>query len=331
MLVKICRLKRFYQSEAGAILLWVIGTLILASTITPWLYQAGKFLATAAAQQDLPGILEWLGRACEKSKFGRFYSRALTFSALLLLPILLRRIKSIKSIYGGEESSLVKAPWKIQIFRLLLGAVISSVLLWSLVMLLHVAGALTVDPHPVKLQKLIGIALLPAITAALFEEVIFRGIMLGIWLRSTKPLAACIGTAAIFGFLHFLDPPAGFEIANPSAPLAGFQLLGGILLNYANPVFFITDFATLFAVGMILAWCRVRTRGLWFPIGLHAGWILAFRCARLFFDAVPEHYLHPWGIGSSIRSGLLPMLTLGITALVCNFVMNYFKSADVKS
>lgn len=323
-------LKRFYQSEAGAILLWVIGTLVLASAIAPWLYQSGKFLATTAAHQDLPGILEWLGHACEKSKFGRFYSRALTFSALVLLPILLRRIKRIKGRHGGEKYLLLKISWKNGIFRLLLGVAISSVFLWGLVVLLHAMGALTDVHHPVKLQKLIGFALLPAITASLFEETIFRGIMLGIWLRSARPLSACVGTAAIFAFLHFLDPPSGFEIANPSAPIAGFQLLGSVLFNYTKPVFFVTDFATLFVVGMILAWCRVRTRSLWFPIGLHAGWILAFRCCTQFFDAVPGHFLHPWGIGSSIRSGLLPMLTLGITAVVCHYAMNRFKSADAK-
>jgi hypothetical protein len=39
---------------------------------------------------------------------------------------------------------------------------------------------------------------------------------------------------------------------------------------------------------------------------------------------VAAHALRPWGIGSSLSSGLLPLLLLGITAIVCHFVMRRF-------
>ena len=89
-----------------------------------------------------------------------------------------------------------------------------------------------------------------------------------------------------------------------------------------------TEFATLFAVGMILAWARLRTGALWFSIGLHAGWVLAFKTFNLLYVAVVPHPLRPWGIGESLKSGLLPLLTLALTALVCQFALRPFSRAS---
>ena len=72
---------------------------------------------------------------------------------------------------------------------------------------------------------------------------------------------------------------------------------------------------------MILARARLRTGALWFSIGLHAGWIAAFKGFNMLHRAVPVHELRPWGVGDSLRSGLLPMLALGVTAVVCHFVL----------
>ena len=37
----------------------------------------------------------------------------------------------------------------------------------------------------------------------------------------------------------------------------------------------LAGFSTFFCIGWILADARLRTRSLWLPIGLHAGWIFA--------------------------------------------------------
>jgi membrane protease YdiL (CAAX protease family) len=155
----------------------------------------------------------------------------------------------------------------------------------------------------------------------LLEEWLFRGLLLGLWLKYTKPLAACLGTSLLFAFIHFLEPPAGMAIADPGSPWAGFELLGKIIFHFADPRFFVTDFATLFGIGMLLAWARLRTGALWFSIGLHGGWILAFKTYNLLYQDVETHPMHPWGIGDSLRSGLLPLATLMLTAVICQFAM----------
>jgi membrane protease YdiL (CAAX protease family) len=40
--------------------------------------------------------------------------------------------------------------------------------------------------------------------------------------------------------------------------------------------------------GLLLAWARLRSGGLWLPIGIHAGWVAVFRIGRLFFEMEPR-------------------------------------------
>lgn len=317
-------MKRFFESEAGAVVLWMVSSLLLAAVISPWAYQAGKALAAAADSRDLPGILEWLGASCRKAKFGRFYSRSLLFSALVFLPLLFLRIRKLCTAGGTTTTSRLKISCQSGFLQIAVGCVIAGGMVWGLAMILHAAGAYAPDPHPLKIGRLLAAVLVPAVAAPLVEETLFRGVLLGLWLKSQGPVAACWGTSFVFAFLHFLDPPAGFVIAHPEAPIAGFQLLGGILFHFTNPRFFVTDFATLFAVGLILAWARVRTGGLWFSIGLHAGWVAAFKCCNIFFMDVADHPLRPWGVGDNIRSGLLPMIALGLTAIICHYALKRF-------
>jgi uncharacterized protein len=316
-------LKRFFKSEAGAAVLWILSALILAAAILPWVYQGGKAFGDYAQARDLPGYLESIGRSCRKAEIGRYFSRSLMFSVLVLLPLLLWRVRAIRD--GKASPALRNVGWKRALVQLAVGCGIAAGILWGLGMVLEAAGAYTAKPVP-PLGKLLNKSVIPALVAAPLEEWLFRGLMLGLWLRFAKPLAACLGTSLFFAFVHFLSPPEGSVIADPAAALAGFELLGKILLHFAEPLFFVTDFATLFGIGMILAWARLRTGALWFSIGLHAGWILAFKAFNLLYRQVDGHPLQPWGIGESLKSGILPLLALGFTAWICHFAMRGFEA-----
>jgi membrane protease YdiL (CAAX protease family) len=317
--------KRFFLSGIGAAVLWVFASLLLAAVISPWVYQGGKHLAAMAETRELSGFLEWLGAACGRSKFGRFFDRSLLVSALVLLPLLLRRVRRLKADGAPDgRDGKTKVSWQSAVGRIAIGCVISGGLLWGMGVLLEAAGAYLPKAGPPALGRLLRKILLPAAGAALVEEWLFRGILLGLWLRFARPVTACVGTSLLFAFLHFLKPPSGTAIADPGHALAGFELLGKILLHFTEPLFFVTDFATLLVVGLILAWARIRTGGLWFSIGLHAGWIMSLKAFNLLYKDVPGHALRPWGVGDSLRSGVLPLLTLGLTAVVCHFVMRRF-------
>jgi uncharacterized protein len=302
--------------------LWVLASLVLAALISPWIYQAGKALGARTLVEDLPGVLAWLGAAALRSGFSRFFDRSLLLSALLLLPLLLWRVRLLRRRHGvPAELPLARTPWSRRWRYFFTGLVIAAGLLWALGMSLEWAGAFESRDRLISWGKFLRKAVLPAVGASLLEEWLFRGLLLGLWLRFAKPLAACIGTSLLFAFVHFLKPADGTELADPAAFDAGFRLLGRILLNFTDPRFFAGDFATLFVVGMILALARVRTGGLAFSIGLHAGWILAFKGFNLLYDSSLSSALRPWGVGDSLRSGLLPLLTLLLTGLVCHLAL----------
>ena len=214
------------------------------------------------------------------------------------------------------------------VVQVLTGFVIAGGLLWGMGAILDAAGAYIPKDKPFDLGKFFSKVVIPAVAAPLIEEWLFRGLLLGLWLRFAKPAAACIGTSLVFAFVHFLKPPDGALITDPMHALAGFELLGKILLHFVNPLFFVTDFAILFVVGLILAWARLRTGALWFPIGLHAGWVAAFKGYNMLFHSVATHPLRPCGVGDGLRAGLLPLFTLGVTAIICHFVLQRFSRAS---
>lgn len=301
--------------------MWVLGSLVLAALISPWAYSGGKELAAQAAATDMPAVGKWLGAACGRAQFGRFFDRSLIFSTVLLLPLMFRRIKTLRSAAGSVPVKLwARVSWSSAATQVVMGGLIAGILLWGLGTLLAADGAFVPGPALPAPGQWLSRMLIPAVAVSLLEEWLFRGLLLGLWLRFARPAAACLGSSLVFAFLHFLKLPEGEHIAEPSNVFAGFELLGKILQHFTDPRFFVTDFAMLLAGGLLLAWARVRTGGLWFSIGLHAGWIMAFKGYNIFYQSVADYPLHPWGVGDNLRSGAFPLLTLGLTAVVCHFV-----------
>jgi membrane protease YdiL (CAAX protease family) len=310
--------RKFARSEIGAVVVWILGSLVLAAVLAPWVCRGGQWLAAVAEVRDLPRLIEWVAESCGRAKFSRFFDRALLFSALVLLPFLIRRIRCVRAGAGAVSELHGSVPgWRRGVWQLLVGFLFASVLLAALCLGLAFAGAFEARPEFGGIGRFFTKAFVPALFAAPLEEWLFRGVLYGIWLRFVKPWPAVIGTAFLFSLLHFLHPPAGVEFVDPQHPLAGFLLLGAILHHFANPVFFVTDFATLLFVGIILGWARMKTGALWFSIGLHAGWIVVLKACSFFYTQAPDHFLRPWWIGSSLRSGILPILALVLTMVVC--------------
>ncbi len=318
-------LKRFFKSEAGAVALWALSALLLGAWTAPWVYQTGKDLASHAASSDLIAPLEWLGAACQRAKFSRFFSRSLVASAVAFMPPLLWRIQVIRQCKGEAALPCLRPLWKFGLVQFALGCVIAGGVLYGISASLQYFGAYLPIEHPPALGRFIKKVLIPALSISILEEWLFRGVLFGLWLKFTKPLTACIGTSLIFAAVHFLQPSGGVIISDPASSLAGFELLAKILLRFTNPQIFLADFFTIFTIGLMLALARFRTGALWFSIGLHAGWIVAFKGFGLFHRAVENNPLESWSIGDSVRSGVFPVLTLGITAVLCHFVLRCFE------
>ena len=326
--MKSARLKLFFKSEIGAAVLWVLVSLLAAAILSPWLHQGGRWFAGLGEAGRVPGSLHWIAESCGRAKFDRYFSRSLLISALVFLPFLSARIRHLRSSGAGSHKVRFTRYRSSDIaLQIVVAAMVSGLLLWLLGMYLAHAEAYLPKANQAGFGKLVSKVFLPAVGASVVEEWLFRGVLLGLWLRYSRPAVAVAGTSLFFAFLHFLSPPEGTVIADPAHPLAGFQLLGLILFHFANPHFFVAEFVSLVTIGVILAWARLKTGALWFSIGLHGGWIVAFKAYNQLYESVPGNPLHPWWIGDSLKSGVLPLVTLALTAIACRFVLPRFAKA----
>jgi membrane protease YdiL (CAAX protease family) len=88
-----------------------------------------------------------------------------------------------------------------------------------------------------------------AVIAPVYEEILFRGVALGAWLRSVDPWTAIIRSSLLFVLAHLL-------------------LLGGDSAAEAAAMAFVAAVVRL-PVAVALGWLYVRTGTLWASIGLH--------------------------------------------------------------
>jgi len=319
--------KRFLATDAFKVLVYCVATFVLAALLTPWIYNVGQFLADYTEKENAAGLIEYLGEHAGRADFSRFFKRALVLAALLLLfPLILsvktsRPKKALKNtpwadyIPDKDPSSprAQKLRWKTAIAPLdfFFGLLVSGPLLIAIGHFLIANGYFEWD-EAVDWGRSIRKALTAAVGASLLEEWIFRGLLLGLFLKSFRSTTAIVSLSIVFSALHFLQPPSGLAIENPGHPLAGFELLKLIALRFLEFPAFFNEFLSLFALGLILGYARFRTASLWLPIGLHFGWVFAFKL----FNGYTNRVVEKSGImvGSDLKEGLIPMIAIVLTA-----------------
>ncbi len=99
------------------------------------------------------------------------------------------------------------------------------------------------------------------ILAGAAEEVLFRGYMLQTMTRAHLAWVGILLTCIFFGWVH---------LNNPNIP-AGFPLFSSTYLRPINKLINMAFLNTALA-GVWLAVAYLRTRSLWFPLGVHWSW-----------------------------------------------------------
>ncbi len=289
---------------------YLSGVILIACLLSPPLYWAGSTLAEK-------GILPFL----QGFPFHRYFSRCIQISALLMLwPafrwIGIRRLGEL----GLERNSL----WRRD---LLVGLGIALVPVLALA-----AGYLAFDVYDFKKSLPLAGGLRILATAgvvAILEEFLFRGVLLGLCLRSMRPAAAVLLSASVFAIVHFLkvaksasEPavtwvsgfaqlPQAFSSA-PPWPLLGWGLLA------------------LLIAGILLAIVTLRTRSLFLAIGIHGGWILGQQGLQWAakFRIKPPDSLLPW-VGPNVVSGAVPtgLIPAVILLLTVALAFAYLRNA----
>ncbi|MEP4076743.1 CPBP family intramembrane glutamic endopeptidase [Haloferula sp.] len=338
---------RLLTSDVLKIFLYVAASLALGAAMAPWLYNIGMGIAEVTEGKETNELFAWLGEHARSAKdnFPRFFDRSLLLAAVVLLFPLLSWLKM-----GRESSTYRDTPWSLRIpdsvvamdqgqplrrnpdglFHGLMGFILAAGLLltsgWLMVQAgmfmwrdveVSTGGVANRLVMPVEWGEILRKGLTTALVVAVIEEVLFRGVLLGIFLRAMKPMPAILMLSLLFAFVHFLEPQVGASVPDPEAANAGFILLGQIFSRFADPMSFIGRFAVLTAVGVVLAIARWRTGSLWLPIGLHAGWVFAlviFKSSTWPILDLPE--IARWLVGMSLLEGLLPLMMMVVTGVV---------------
>jgi membrane protease YdiL (CAAX protease family) len=289
--------------DAARLLAYLIGTVLLGCLLAPPLF----WLAQAAATHGiLPGLASF--------DFESFFHRALLVSGLILLWPLVKcggtHIDELGLARRGNTTAHLIAGFLIACVPLLLcGAVLVILKFYSVRVALSLPS--------------VGAVLGATIVVPLIEEVFFRGLILGLLLRSCPPLMANFISSALFALLHFLKgDDRTVQQINWSS---GFLSLAHSFGQFSQPMLIIGALATLFLIGWILADARLRTKTLWLSIGLHAGWI--------FGNGIFNRLAHrrvlalPW-LGRNLLIGLVP---LGVCLLTWGIVILFLRRKSRRS
>lgn len=306
----------FIMARPNGILLlcgFLIASLVTGAALSPLLFKLGTWFVNMVHtfhHENTP-VLGWLAEKCEKSDFGRYFNRSMLISAIIWLWPFSKWAGVRKSDLGLEKN---RFRWQ----DAMIGFMLASGLLLVMGFMLVNAGRFTGKPN-FSLGDVLLTATIAGICVAIMEEFFFRGALMGLLLRTLKPLTALLFLSAFFSIIHLLQPPESAVVANDAVNLgSGFWMVGQILSKFGNANFLIAEGATLFMVGLILGWARLKTNSLWLSIGLHAGWVFGI---KLFAGmtktpkGVSSAKFMPW-IGGDLKIGIVPLIVLSITGLI---------------
>lgn len=275
--------------DAARLLAYLVLTLFIGALGAPLLYWLSRYIAAHGAFTFLL-----------RFDFETFFHRAVLIAALLLLWPLIRSLNIARQ---GDLGLTSNRWWRRDLSGgFLFAAVPLALVACALVALRIYQIKATPDWHG-----------LPAVVASsaavpVIEEWLFRGLVLGVLLRSWRPSAASGASAAFFSIVHFLKAPA--NTSTDPRWFSGFVSIAHAFDQFAEPMLVLGGFTTLFAIGWILADARLRTRSLWLPIGLHAGWIVASGAFGKF--AQRQIIALPW-LGKNLLVGIVPLVVAAFT------------------
>ena len=292
------------MKDVAKLAAYFIATVLLGALIAPLPFWSAQSLAQHA------------GFSLARYGFETFFHRAILIAAIALLWPLLRltRVRCMADL-GLRPNSR----WGRDLFAGVAISVVPLLFCATLLVALHIYSL----RHAVAWPRF-GKILVTSIIVPLIEEPFFRGIVLGILLRTGRKYAAIIVVSALFAVVHFLKAPdRATEVVTWTS---GFSSIAHAVDGLGDPMLLSAALATLFFIGLILADARALTYSLWLPIGLHAGWI--FGSAGFARLARQQTLALPW-IGKNMLVGIVPLVVAALTWLVMRAWLKYDRASQV--
>lgn len=264
-----------------------------AALLAPWIH---------ALIHSLAGTFDFLAPLKEQA-FHRYLSRTIQVFAVLGLCLFIRET-GIK--LRARDDAAKAARWRNlgSGFLLALGSVAIVAVVLTLVGVRQFDTSHTASEIVSHFWK----ATLTGALVAVFEEILFRGVLFA-WLRQTTSLIpAMIVSSAIYALLHFMQNP---QHTGPVTWSTGLTMLPALLGFFADTKILLPAGLSLFIVGTILACAFHRSGSLYFSIGLHSGWILWGKSFGVFTRDASSNNQAIWGSGKLIDGWfLVPVLCL---------------------
>lgn len=243
-----------------AILLYLVVVVLTGAVLAPWAFHGIQWLATFE-------WLEWLGRY----PFRRIFNRSVLVVALIGLWPLWRAL-------GIRTWSAAGYPredgWWRQVLQ---GMGVGIVSLVAAVLLAR--RPLQFDRTALEVGLILVKLSCTAVAVALIEETFFRGGLQGALQRGMQWRAAVAISSAIYSTVHFLRP-GGKILADQVDWSTGFVYLGQLTANSFRGTDVFVGFVSLFLAGALLGWLYYQTGSLYWPLGVHGGWVLANEFVR---------------------------------------------------
>ena len=292
-------------SDLLKLLAYILAVLLGGALLSPLLVSGGQWLLNSTTDEG------WLVSEIRKADFARYFSRSMQLCAVLGLWPLIRWTRMDRSLFPSWT------PARIGFRHYALGFALAAGLLLLLGAVFVQAGVYKIRPQPAWTAWTTPLS--AALGAGILEELFFRGALLGLLLRTQSPLSAVVSSSLLFSWVHFLRPPESWHLPLDQVDWAsGFQALGAIFGTFGDTDFLLAEFATLFAVGAVVAAARLKTGQLWASMGLHGGWVFGLK----YFSAITygaktlragDHL--PW-IGLNLKIGLAPLLVIALTGWI---------------
>lgn len=160
--------------------------------------------------------------------------------------------------------------------QVLIGFGLGLITLMPIFIILYVLGIDVIDQSDqwtiAFLAEKTTLSLLLALLIAVFEESVFRGVLLAGLKRNLPVVAAVLISSTYYAALHFLSNKTETPLQEVNV-YSGFIMLGEAFANVLNP-HNASAFLSLLVVGTFLAVIRTQVKeSLGLCIGCHAGWV----------------------------------------------------------
>jgi membrane protease YdiL (CAAX protease family) len=303
------------RSDAFKLTVYVAVVAVLGALLAPVFHGLGQRAHAGGWFES--GPLASFADSVERAQITRYFNRALQFSALLFAWPFIRWI-GIGGASGSNWLLLEKNPRRWHHLALGFGIAAGTLLLLGAI---YVGiGWYRLHDGAKPLPRLLLSALGTGLSVGVLEEVLFRGVLFALILRTARPLPALAFLSAFFAIVHFLKPPDDLQLP-PVEWHTGFWLLGQIFGQLGNVDFLLAELILLFWVGWVLGWARLKTGSLWLPIGLHAGWVFGiklFSAGTRKVAAIDD--MLPWA-GPNLRVGFNSVVVVCLCGLALALIL----------